>query len=47
MVEEQFLKNNGKEHCFLSPAKLPRSAILNKFVNKIMTAIQKSLKLLL
>ena len=47
VVEGQFLKTNGKEHCFLAPAKLPRSAILNNFVNKIITAIQKSLKLLL
>ena len=46
VVEGQFLKTNVKEHCFLAPAKLPRSAILNDFVNKIITAIQKSLKLL-
>ena len=32
---------------FLAPAKLPRSAILNNFVDKIVTAIKKSLKLLL
>ena len=47
VVEGQVLKTNGKEHCFLSLAKLPRSAILNNFVNKIITTIQKSLKLLL
>ena len=42
-----FLKTNGLEHCFLAPAKLPRSAILNNFVDKIVTAVQKSLKLFL
>ena len=42
-----FLKTNGLEHCFLAPAKLPLIAILNNFVNKIVTALQKSLKLLL
>ena len=42
-----FLKTNGLEDCFLAPAKLPRSAILNNFVDTIITAIQKSLKLLL
>ena len=47
MVEEQFLKTNGQEHCFLVPAKLPRIVILNNFVNKFVTADQKSLKLLL
>ena len=42
-----FLKINGLEHCFLAPAKLPRTAILNNFIDKIVTAIKKSLKLLL
>ena len=40
-------KTNGKEHCFLEPAKLLGSAILNNFVNKIITAFRKSLKFLL
>ena len=47
VVEGQFLKTNGKKHFFLAPAKLLCSAILNNFVNKIITAIQKSLNLLL
>ena len=47
-MEGQFLKKkNGNEHCFLVPAKLPRSVILNNFVNKIITVIQKTLKLFL
>ena len=47
VVEGKFSKTNVNEHCFLAPAKLPRSAILNDFVNKIITTIKKSLKLLL
>ena len=35
------LKTNEQGHCFLAPAKLPRSAILNIFVNKIVTVIKK------
>ena len=46
-LNDIFLKTNGLEHCFLAPAKLPRSAILNNFVDKLVKAIQKSLKLLL
>ena len=37
----------GWSIAFLAPAKLPRSAILNNFVYKIVTAIKKLLKLLL
>ena len=40
---ELFSKTNGNEHCFLAPAKSPRSAISNNFINKIITGIQKSL----
>ena len=41
------LKKNGLEHCFLAPAKLPRSAILNNGVDKIVTAIQKIVEIAL
>ena len=42
-----FFENQWAGALFLAPAKLPRSAILNNFVDTIITAIQKSLKLLL
>ena len=42
-----FWKPLGWNIPFLAPAKSPRSAILNNFVDKIITAIQKLLKLLL
>ena len=38
---KDFFKSNGLEHCFLSPAKLPHSAILDNCVNKIVSAISK------
>ena len=37
----------GRGMLFNRAAKLPRSVILNNFMNKIATAIQKALKLLL
>ena len=46
-MEGQFLKTNGQGHCFLAPAKLPRSAILNNVVNKIVTAIKKIVEIYL
>ena len=42
-----FLKTKGLEHCFLAPVKLTRSAILSNFVDKIITAIQKSFEIAL
>ena len=47
VVEGQFLKTNGKEHCFVAPVKLPRSDILSNIVNKIITAIKKILEIAL
>ena len=42
-----FFLTNEKGHCFLAPAKLSYSAILNNFVKKIVTVIRKSLELFL
>ena len=42
-----FFENQWAGALLFSPAKLPRSAILNNFVDKIITAIQKSLNFLL
>ena len=42
-----FFENQWAGALLLALAKLPRNAILNNFVDTIITAIQKSLKLLL
>ena len=41
VVQGQFFENQWEAACFLAPAKLPRSAILENFVNKIKVLTDK------